>query len=40
MCDLRDEQGFNFLSDVSPTDYLGWGGAGWPATSGRPAAAI
>jgi NADH-quinone oxidoreductase subunit C len=22
---LRDEQGFNFLSDVSPTDYLGWG---------------
>ncbi len=23
---LRDESGFNFLSDVSPTDYLGWGG--------------
>ena len=22
---LRDEQGFNFLSDLSPTDYLGWG---------------
>jgi NADH-quinone oxidoreductase subunit C len=22
---LRDEQGFNFLSDISPTDYLGWG---------------
>jgi NADH-quinone oxidoreductase subunit C len=22
---LRDEEGFNFLSDVSPTDYLGWG---------------
>ena len=25
---LRDEQGFNFLSDVSAADYLGWGGAG------------
>ena len=25
---LRDEQGFNFLSDVTPTDYLGWGGRG------------
>jgi len=22
---LRDELGFNFLSDLSPTDYLGWG---------------
>ena len=22
---LRDEQGYTFLSDVSPTDYLGWG---------------
>jgi len=22
---FRDEQGFNFLSDISPTDYLGWG---------------
>ena len=22
---LRDEEGFNFLSDVSPADYLGWG---------------
>jgi NADH-quinone oxidoreductase subunit C len=21
---LRDERGFTFLSDVSPTDYLGW----------------
>ena len=21
---LRDEGGFNFLSDVTPTDYLGW----------------
>jgi NADH-quinone oxidoreductase subunit C len=25
---LRDEDGFNFLSDVTATDYLGWGGAG------------
>ena len=25
---LRDEQGFNFLSDISATDYLGWGSAG------------
>jgi NADH:ubiquinone oxidoreductase subunit C len=22
---LRDERGFNVLSDISPTDYLGWG---------------
>jgi NADH-quinone oxidoreductase subunit C len=22
---LRDEHAFNFLSDVTPTDYLGWG---------------
>jgi NADH-quinone oxidoreductase subunit C len=22
---LRDEEGFNVLSDISPTDYLGWG---------------
>ena len=22
---LRDELGFNFLSDITPTDYLGWG---------------
>jgi NADH:ubiquinone oxidoreductase subunit C len=21
---LRDERGFNFLSDITPTDYLGW----------------
>ena len=21
---LRDEKGFNFLSDISPADYLGW----------------
>jgi NADH-quinone oxidoreductase subunit C len=25
---LRDEHGFNVLSDVTPTDYLGWGDAG------------
>jgi NADH-quinone oxidoreductase subunit C len=25
---LRDEEGFNFLSDITPTDYLGWGGLG------------
>jgi NADH-quinone oxidoreductase subunit C len=25
---LRDELGFNFLSDISATDYLGWGHAG------------
>jgi NADH-quinone oxidoreductase subunit C len=25
---LRDEAGFNFLSDISPADYLGWGTAG------------
>jgi NADH-quinone oxidoreductase subunit C len=25
---LRDEHGFDFLSDVSPTDYLDWGAAG------------
>jgi NADH-quinone oxidoreductase subunit C len=25
---LRDEEGFNFLSDVSAADYLGWGGSG------------
>ena len=24
-CFLRDELGFNFLSDVSAADYLGWG---------------
>ena len=22
---LRDQLGFNFLSDITPTDYLGWG---------------
>jgi NADH/F420H2 dehydrogenase subunit C len=25
---LRDELGFNMLSDLSATDYLGWGGKG------------
>jgi NADH-quinone oxidoreductase subunit C len=25
---LRDEEGFNFLSDVAPVDYLGWGEQG------------
>jgi NADH:ubiquinone oxidoreductase subunit C len=25
---LRDEHGFNFLSDIAPTDYLGWGERG------------
>jgi NADH/F420H2 dehydrogenase subunit C len=25
---LRDELGFNFLSDVAAADYLGWGGKG------------
>jgi NADH-quinone oxidoreductase subunit C len=25
---LRDQHGFDFLSDVTPTDYLGWGEVG------------
>jgi NADH-quinone oxidoreductase subunit C len=25
---LRDEEGFTFLSDLSPADYLGWGAKG------------
>jgi NADH-quinone oxidoreductase subunit C len=25
---LRDEEGFNFLSDITPTDYLDWAGKG------------
>jgi NADH-quinone oxidoreductase subunit C len=25
---LRDEHGFNMLSDISPVDYLGWGEVG------------
>jgi NADH-quinone oxidoreductase subunit C len=36
---LRDEAGFNFLSDVTSTDYLGWGAAGvaghWGSARGR-----
>jgi NADH-quinone oxidoreductase subunit C len=34
---LRDEEGFNFLADVSPADYLGWGEkgvAGYIGTAG------
>ena len=36
---LRDEQGFNFLSDVTPTDYLGWGERGVSGYIGTRAAA-
>jgi NADH:ubiquinone oxidoreductase subunit C len=25
---LRDEEGFNFLADITAVDYLGWGSAG------------
>jgi NADH-quinone oxidoreductase subunit C len=36
---LRDEEGFNFLSDVTSADYLGWGTAGvaghWGNAGGR-----
>jgi len=36
---LRDEEGFEFLSDVVAADYLGWGGSGvagyWGDASGR-----
>ena len=34
---LRDEEGFDFLSDISPADYLGWGEkgvAGYIGTTG------
>ncbi|MBA2740483.1 MAG: NADH-quinone oxidoreductase subunit C [Actinobacteria bacterium] len=34
---LRDEHGFNFLSDIAATDYLGWGEvgvAGYVGTAG------
>jgi NADH:ubiquinone oxidoreductase subunit C len=34
---LRDEEGFNFLSDITPVDYLGWAGkgvAGYIGTAG------
>src|SRR5262249_49245177 len=33
---LRDKLGFNFLSDISATDYLGWGGAGVSGYIGTP----
>ena len=33
---LRDEEGFNFLSDVSPADYLGWGEKGVAGYIGTP----
>jgi NADH-quinone oxidoreductase subunit C len=33
---LRDEEGFNFLSDISAADYLGWGGAGVSGYIGTP----
>jgi NADH:ubiquinone oxidoreductase subunit C len=33
---LRDELGFNFLSDVAATDYLGWGGNGVSGYIGTP----
>jgi NADH-quinone oxidoreductase subunit C len=34
---LRDDEGFNFLADISPADYLGWGErgvAGYIGTAG------
>jgi NADH:ubiquinone oxidoreductase subunit C len=33
---LRDEHGFGFLADVTPTDYLGWGEAGVSGYIGTP----
>jgi NADH-quinone oxidoreductase subunit C len=33
---LRDEQGFNFLADLTATDYLGWGGSGVSGYIGTP----
>jgi len=33
---LRDEVGFDFLSDISATDYLGWGGKGVSGYIGTP----
>jgi NADH-quinone oxidoreductase subunit C len=33
---LRDEEGFNFLSDVSAADYLGWGEKGVAGYIGTP----
>jgi NADH-quinone oxidoreductase subunit C len=34
---LRDELGFNFLSDITAVDFLGWGGAGVSGFVGTPA---
>jgi NADH-quinone oxidoreductase subunit C len=36
---LRDEEGFNFLSDVAAADYLGWGSIGVSGYIGTGAAA-
>jgi NADH-quinone oxidoreductase subunit C len=33
---LRDDRGFNFLSDIAATDYLGWGGEGVSGYIGTP----
>ena len=33
---LRDEAGFNVLSDITPTDYLGWGERGVAGYIGTP----
>jgi NADH:ubiquinone oxidoreductase subunit C len=33
---FRDEQGFDFLSDLSPADYLGWGQKGVAGYWGSP----
>ena len=32
----RDELGFNFLADLTPTDYLGWGAGGVAGYWGSP----
>jgi NADH-quinone oxidoreductase subunit C len=34
---LRDEADFNFLSDITAVDYLGWGGKGVSGYIGTPA---
>jgi NADH/F420H2 dehydrogenase subunit C len=33
---LRDDHGFNFLSDIAAADYLGWGGEGVSGYIGTP----
>ena len=33
---MRDVEGFNFLSDIAATDYLGWGEAGVAGYIGTP----